>query len=198
MEKQVPETAQPKISQSTSVSHSPFLGAAADSEPEHLSLEQYASLKNISIEAAWTQVQRGQVLARFKDDELSIFLQEAPRLNYSAPKPSQNMLMPLPQSNHRQQNQIVSNSPSELSLLIDHLSLAKEENLELIRFTQSTLTEMRQTYEAGAKLKEQAIAEAKTQTQLAEEKLAKALMDIENLKQQIEDLKMLEKIKLNT
>ena len=148
------------------------------SASKNLTLEQYALLKNISAESAWQQVQGGKLLARFDGEDVIVFLQkntdflgvrkpEKAGATASAPLPVQYAGLEKFGENHMS---------AELALLVDHLSLAKEENLEILKLTQTI------------------IKEEKARNHTLTEELNSIQQEVSELKQQIEDLKMLNKV----
>ncbi len=90
---------------------------------------------------------------------------------------------------------------AHVALLIDHLSLAKEENREILRLTQSSLEHITKTTEAIIHAKDALISKheadflnLKTQVEEREKALVQSEKEIQQLKQQIEDLQMLSKV----
>ncbi|MBP9706016.1 MAG: hypothetical protein KBD78_00125 [Oligoflexales bacterium] len=84
-----------------------------------------------------------------------------------------------------------SDRGSEISLLLDHLSLAKEENLEILRLTQSAIERVTRMSEQVLSLKEDALALEKERNKLLQMKLDEQFALTQKLKQEKEDLEML-------
>jgi hypothetical protein len=79
----------------------------------------------------------------------------------------------------------------EIALLLDHLSLAKEENREIIKLTQDALTRVSTMTDTMIKMKDQLIGAKDEQLMSMKEILALRDSEIRKLKQEREDLEML-------
>jgi len=83
-----------------------------------------------------------------------------------------------------------SESP-EIALLIDHLSLAKEENREILAFAQKSLEQVRETTAQIVSAKDELLAIKNEKIKLLEEQLMAERDSLIKLKQEKEDLQML-------
>ena len=79
----------------------------------------------------------------------------------------------------------------EIALLLDHLSLAKEENREIIKLTQDALTRVSTMTDTMIKMKDQLIGAKDEQLMSMKDILAHRDIEIRKLKQEREDLEML-------
>jgi len=79
----------------------------------------------------------------------------------------------------------------EISLLLDHLSLAKEENREIIKLTQDALSHVSSMTDTMIKMKDQLITAKEEQLLTMREVLSLRDQEIRKLKQEREDLEML-------
>jgi hypothetical protein len=79
----------------------------------------------------------------------------------------------------------------EVALLIDHLSLAKEENREILNFAQQSLAQVREITSQIVSSKDELLRLREEKIQLLEEKLARNLHELKKLSQEKEDLEML-------
>ncbi len=80
---------------------------------------------------------------------------------------------------------------TELALLLDHLSLAKEENREIIRLTQDTLTKLSSMTDAVVQMKDEVIKSKDVQLAEFQHALEEKERNISQLRQEKEDLEIL-------
>ncbi|MEZ4743941.1 MAG: hypothetical protein R3B45_16090 [Bdellovibrionota bacterium] len=107
--------------------------------------------------------------------------------------------LPLMTQNKELNNQIpkgsfaplTSNEHPELALLLDHLSLAKEENKEIIKLTQDTINKITEMSESIVSMKNEVIAAKSQQILTLKEQLELQGQEIRKLQQEKEDLEML-------
>ena len=83
-----------------------------------------------------------------------------------------------------------SNSP-EVALLLDHLSLAKEENKEILQMAQKSLDQVKEITREIVATKDSLLEAKEEKIKLLEEKLAAKDRDLNKTKQSLEDLEML-------
>lgn len=83
-----------------------------------------------------------------------------------------------------------SNSP-EVALLLDHLSLAKEENKEILQMAQKSLDQVKEITREIVATKDSLLEAKEEKIKLLEEKLAAKDKDLNKTKQSLEDLEML-------
>lgn len=82
-------------------------------------------------------------------------------------------------------------SSPELALLLDHLSLAKEENREILRMTQDSIKKISDMSDAMLEMKDRVIDARETELLALKEQLAQRDAEMKKLRQQNEDLEML-------
>ena len=80
---------------------------------------------------------------------------------------------------------------TELALLLDHLSLAKEENREILRLTQDTLTKLSAMTDAVVQMKDEVIKSKDLQLATMQQAIAEKERNLSQLRQDKEDLEML-------
>lgn len=83
-----------------------------------------------------------------------------------------------------------SSSP-ELAMLLDHLSIAKEENREILRMTQEAIRKVSDMSDSLVEMKDAVIDAKELEIRLLREQLASQAAQVGKLKQQNEDLEML-------
>lgn len=81
----------------------------------------------------------------------------------------------------------------EVALLLDHLSIAKEENKEILKMAQKSLEQVKEATKDIVNAKDDVILSKEEKIQYLEEKLRKKEQDLNSTKQQLEDLEMLTK-----
>lgn len=121
-------------------------------------------------------------------------------LPHSASDPDFSLLPPLPPSSNNRagaesQGYLAlsgekSSSP-ELALLLDHLSLAKEENREILRMTQESIRKVTQLSEALVEMKDTVIEAKQSEIDVLKAQLQARDQEVKRLQQQNEDLEML-------
>lgn len=82
-------------------------------------------------------------------------------------------------------------SSPELALLLDHLSLAKEENREILRMAQDSIKKVTEMSDAMLEMKDRVIDARETELLALKEQLAQRDTEMKKLRQQNEDLEML-------
>jgi len=80
---------------------------------------------------------------------------------------------------------------TEVALLIDHLSLAKEENRDILRFSQETMNRLTNMSDAILALKDALLASKESEIQTLKDKVATQELTLRQLRQEKEDLEML-------
>ena len=79
----------------------------------------------------------------------------------------------------------------EVALLLDHLSLAKEENKEILQMAQKSLDQVKEITREIVATKDSLLEAKEEKIKLLEEKLAAKDKDLNKTKQSLEDLEML-------
>jgi chromosome segregation ATPase len=80
---------------------------------------------------------------------------------------------------------------TEMALFIDHLSLAKEENKDILRLTQDSINRITQLSESVISLKDELLKARDTEIQALKKRLQSKNLTIRRLRQELEDLSML-------
>ena len=173
-----------------------------------LKLEDYAKFMDLTEQAVWLMVRSGNLYSRYRDDQL--YVSESPIAELPVPvaKPSEAMklkntdlesqfdqkLEHFETSQRLVKELVIRNTeqPSdEIALLIDHLSLSKEENREVLNLAKQSIAQMTEMTEKVVAMKDTLIASKQKQIELLEEKLNLESEKINKLKQNIEDMEML-------
>ncbi|MEY4630465.1 MAG: hypothetical protein RIQ81_585, partial [Pseudomonadota bacterium] len=181
-------------------------------ELDGLTIDAYASRQGISTEQVWEKLRRGQLVGRTSRGQVLVYESigaaalAVPAANQSTRASQDGDLPPLEfggvagrdggQDHHQQSLMTVdgagamSNS-TELALLLDHLSLAKEENREILRLTQDTLTKLSAMTDAVVQMKDEVIKSKDVQLADLQRALTEKEQNIAKLRQEKEDLEML-------
>ena len=81
--------------------------------------------------------------------------------------------------------------PPEIALLLDHLSLAKEENKDILKLTQNAISQITSMTNSMLSLKEELLTAKDDQLKLYKQHMDAKELQLNMLKQEVEDLKML-------
>ena len=81
--------------------------------------------------------------------------------------------------------------PPEIALLLDHLSLAKEENKDILKLTQNAIAQITSMTQSMLSLKDELLTTKEDQLNLYKGQLVDKDRELNQLKQEVEDLKML-------
>ena len=189
--------------------------ARADVSDEGLTLEEYAKNCDLTEAEVWRRLRRGELVGRSQKGRLVIFKSTGAPGAVSAGEPLPSRaheaardlvdLPPLPgigperagaESDGRQGGAYLTlsgeRSPSpELALLLDHLSLAKEENREILKMTQESIRKVTELSDTIVGMKDCVIESKETQIMALREQLAARDHELKKLRQQNEDLEML-------
>lgn len=106
--------------------------------------------------------------------------------------PPEDLAMPSPRDQMRAapESKALATFP-EVALLLDHLSLAKEENKEIIKLTQDTIQRVTTMCESIVEMKNEIIEAKSAQIADLKERLGEQNLQIQSLNQEKEDLEML-------
>ena len=185
-------------------------GLASSAADDGMPIEDYAEKFLLSETEIWRRIRHGELLGRTHQGRLLIYppssieatLADLPPLPDRTPIPSR-----VGATHERSGGDFLGlsgerSSTPELALLLDHLSLAKEENREILRLTDQSMKRVCEMSEALIQMKDAVIVSKDTEllavrqqrdTEVAslEAKLAASDMEIRRLRQQSEDLEML-------
>ncbi|MBM4252200.1 MAG: hypothetical protein FJ146_09535 [Deltaproteobacteria bacterium] len=177
---------------------------------EGMPLDAYAERHLLSVDEVWQKIRRGELLGRMQQGRLLIFSPETSEHPFAD-------LPPLPGSSdpgtraagtaERNGSDYLSLSGErgqtpELALLLDHLSLAKEENREILKLTEQSMQrvcamseQLVQMKDAVIQAKDAELAALKAQREMETTQLREQLQarehEIRRLRQHSEDLEML-------
>lgn len=189
--------------------HSSELPAKAPApDDEGLALEEYAEKYLLSESEVWRRIRRGELLGRTQHGRLLIYPPASMAATLADLPPLPNSVQPTRAgAAHDQAGGFLTLSGErsgnpELALLLDHLSLAKEENREILRLTQDSLRQVSQMADQLVQMKDAVITakdhelEALKQQRDLEQaawrdQLAARDREIARLQQHSEDLEML-------
>ena len=172
-------------------------GVEGNLEDPGLTVPAYAQQHLLSETEVWRRLRRGQLVGRSTGGQLLIY-QAASSLTAASELP------PLPLEVEAGARAGAANEGAaflslsgdrgqapELALLLDHLSLAKEENREILRMTQDSIRQISRMSEQIAHMKDEVIAGKNAELAALQEKLAIQGAEIRRLQQHSEDLEML-------
>lgn len=174
-----------------------------------INIETYSKRHGISKSEVWKRLRSGELVGRTENGELRIYsdLRAAPSFEHveeviDEPKVFSG-LPPLPSSQKLSGTSevpitatLITQDHSEemqndMALFFDHLSIAKEENREIIRLTQNSLQKVTDLSEQLLDMKDAVIAAKEAQIKALKEQLEQADQQNARLRQENEDLQML-------
>jgi hypothetical protein len=177
-----------------------------------LTLEAYCAAHSLTTAEVWRRLRSGELTGRTEKGRLLIYARPAAvadgPLDFR-PSPEAGGLPPLPGSDQTPAGDTAAtakphaaaggflalsgdrSSTPELALLLDHLSLAKEENREILRLTQDSIRKVTELSESIVEMKDAMIEAKEEQIQLLRSQLDNQTRQLSQLKQQNEDLEML-------
>ena len=150
-------------------------------------LDEYAKRHAISESEVWRQLRAGELLGRSDRGQLMI-LDEGATVSHTVELP------PLPnEPTHAAmaRTSAAAETSSEVALLLDHLSLAKEENREILKMTQEAIRRVTELTDSVVAMKNAVIEAKDTQIDALREQLSAREERIRQLLQKTEDLEML-------
>ncbi len=183
---------------------------------EGLPLDAYAGRHDLSVDDVWQKIRRGELVGRMQKGRLLIFnpeIADQPMLDLP-PLPGEGKALGLGGASMRSAAAAERSGADyltlsgdrgqtpELALLLDHLSLAKEENREILKLTEQSMQRVCAMSESLVQMKD-AVIQAKDaeltalrsqrdlETAQLREQLQARDLEIRRLKQQSEDLEML-------
>lgn len=189
-----------------------FVGSVTpDDEIDGLELTAAAQVLGISIDEVWKRIRNGLLIARTNKGQVLVYtdMAEALALEGLPPPPAAASLSGGTQSATRGQitriqkdsevndvHPISVQVPSiagtqELALLIDHLSLAKDENREILRLTQDSMARLTQMTDTILEMKDAIIASKDQQLDLLKQQMTEQSKDLVRVLKEKEDLETL-------
>jgi hypothetical protein len=160
-------------------------GKSADSfegEFQGLELALYAREHGMKEREVWDLIKSGKLTARTQNGKLYVYEKD---LETGSPREG-NFIV-----NTAQTNDSARGMSSELALFFDHLSLAKEENKEILRLTQSSIKQITEMSQSIIASKDEIIRNKEDKLATLNDKLAEQTRMVNQLRQEIEDLKIL-------
>lgn len=185
-----------------------------DEDIDGLELSLAAKKLGITIDEIWRRIRNGLVLARTHKGQVFVYtdLQSSHVASELPPVPStdaegeQTYQTVLENQLHSEWNKgltsrasnvdvhslipVQSHSP-ELSLLIDHLSLAKEENREILRLTHDSMARLTHMTDSLIEMKNSIIASKEEQMAILKQKIAEQSAQLVEALKEKEDLETL-------
>lgn len=160
----------------------------------------YAKVTGTTPQAVWDDLRAGKLLGRVFEGQVLVCNPQTSHVdigknqvfNFSALPPlpksgSQNMLVP------QAKNEAAATS-TEVALLIDHLSIAKEENREIIRLTQDAMQRMESLHQKVLDTKDQIIEDRNQEIALMRTELAMLKEKVQLLQKEKEDFETLTRV----
>jgi hypothetical protein len=176
-----------------------FVGPAVTDEIDGLQLSDAASTLGISVDEIWRRIRNGMLLARTEKGKVLVYtdLALSGRDDSLPPPPG----MTSPDFDYGAARAVAYDAPraeltvpghsQEIALLIDHLSLAKEENREILRLTQDSMARLSQMTDAMMDMKDSIIASKEEQMSILKERLAEEQANLLRALKEKEDLETL-------
>lgn len=176
----------------------------ADDDFQGVELKEYAKREGISVDALWRKIRTGSLIARTENGFVYVYGLNQPdatkmkdaiggqeRLNDMI---SQHGLPPLPvayeDSDFDRNLPVVphhNQAVADVALLLDHLTVAKEESKQVLRLSQESITRITQMSEEIVKVKDELIAQQERNLKAKEESITSYEREIAILKQQLAD-----------
>lgn len=186
-----------------------FVGRSSDDDDiDGMELSKAARHLGVSIDEIWRRVRNGKLVARTNRGQVMVYTDASTVVTMEG-------LPPLPNSNvpewtksasnrddsksvDTEYNQIsvlgerVSSSDrQEVALLIDHLSLAKEENREILRLTHESMSRLSEMTDKMLDMKDSIISSKDEQMQILKQRLAEQTEQLRQVLREKEDLETL-------
>lgn len=177
--------AEPQASDSAAAANRARAGATA---ARAVPVADFAQRHSLSEAEVWRRLRAGELLGRSEKGRLMV-LDDGRGLEAGD-------LPPLPGASAPLVDTGLAVSPgagasSEVALLLDHLSLAKEENREILRMTQDAIRKVTELTDSVVAMKNAVIESKDSQLDALREQLAAREAHIKQLLQKNEDLEML-------
>lgn len=186
-----------------------FVGRSPDDDDiDGMELSKAARQLGVSIDEIWRRVRNGKLVARTDRGQVMVYTDASTIVTMEGLPPLPNLTDPewtkstshvdASKSTGMDHNQIsvISEpvSPSdrqEIALLIDHLSLAKEENREILRLTQESMSRLSEMTDKMLDMKDSIISSKDEQMQILKQRLAEQTEQLRQVLREKEDLETL-------
>lgn len=196
-------------------SPSPTTGAASGAKAspdaeDGLPLEAFAKKAGLAEAEVWKRLRRGELVGRTERGRLFVYATGAAAESAQAtfgswlekagtelpPLPGMNAMNGATAASGEKEGGFLSLSGErtgapELALLLDHLSLAKEENREILRLTQESIRKVTELTDKIVEMKDQVIDAKEAHIMALQQQLAAKGGELRRLAQANEDLEML-------
>ncbi len=162
---------------------------AQTEQTEGLKLEDYSQKLGVSEAEVWRRLNAGELVGRAAGGNVRVFHSpEAAQSAFDADIDPAG-LPPLPETSKDLVR--TADRSTEVALLLDHLSLAKEENKEILRMAQESIRKVSELSDSLMQSKNLLIASHEQEIALLREKLHHKDAEIRELKRKQENLEML-------
>jgi hypothetical protein len=186
-----------------------FVGRSSDDDDiDGMELSKAARHLGVSIDEIWRRVRNGKLVARTNRGQVMVYTDASTVVTMEG-------LPPLPNSNTPEWTKSSSNSDDsksvdmeynqisvlgervsssdrqEVALLIDHLSLAKEENREILRLTHESMSRLSEMTDKMLDMKDSIISSKDEQMQILKQRLAEQTEQLRQVLREKEDLETL-------
>lgn len=186
-----------------------FVGPSVDDDIDGLEMSQAAIALGISVDEVWRRVRNGLILARTFQGKVLVYtdlnvattqeeltLPPVPPLSRVTENAKENNFRDVPTEvysvNHLSTN-LIARPNQEIALMIDHLSLAKEENREILRLTQDSMARLTYMTDAMLDMKNSIIASKEEQMSILKQRLEEQAADLLRVLKEKEDFETLAK-----
>jgi len=158
-----------------------------------IELGEYGRLRGLSTDEVWDRIESGGVVCTSRGGRLYVAGQlDRGVRGGDEPRPSVPGDAPAHEAKASKSEPDPSPQPmTEMALFIDHLSLAKEENKDILRLTQDSINRITQLSESVISLKDELLKARDTEIQALKKRLQSKNLTIRRLRQELEDLSML-------
>jgi len=186
-----------------------FVGRSSDDDDiDGMELSKAARHLGVSIDEIWRRVRNGKLVARTDRGQVMVYTDASTVVTMEG-------LPTLPNSTAREWTKSASNSDDsklvdteynqisvlservsssdrqEVALLIDHLSLAKEENREILRLTHESMSRLSEMTDKMLDMKDSIISSKDEQMQILKQRLAEQTEQLRQVLREKEDLETL-------
>ncbi len=177
-----------------------------------LELSDAARVLCVSIDELWRRIKNGALVARTVLGKVYVYT-DLPQMSADVPLPPPPSVMETrdhavtfhrevlqPQLNDPNQLALIRSGASDLmevsgnndlALLIDHLSLAKEENREILRLTQDSMARLTQMTDSILEMKDSIITAKEEQLAIMKERLTEQAKELSHALKEKENLETL-------
>jgi hypothetical protein len=187
---------------------------ADDADIDGLELSAAARILGISIDDIWRQVRNGKLIARTERGQVLVYTDSASIASVDGlpPLPKQKSIEQVAhdaqvagdvtvEHHHVATNrdnyyptplgQTTPSDRQEIALLIDHLSLAKEENREILRLTNESMSRLSELTDKMIEMKDSIIESKDEQMQILKQRLTEQTQELRQALKAKEDLETL-------